>query len=420
MKILVIGSGAREHAIAWRIKQSPLVSQVFCAPGNGGIGLDVTNIVLSTQTEIVDFCKKETIGLVVVGPEVPLVEGLADTLNANNIPVFGPSAKAAQLEGSKGFTKDICRKYNIPTADYERFTELTPAVEYIKRKGAPIVIKADGLAAGKGVVVAMTLDEALAAVTDIMGGKFGASGASVVIEEFMEGEEVSFFALTDGKEAIEFGSAQDHKRAYDGDQGPNTGGMGTYSPAPIMTDIMRKRVMDEIIHPTVKAMAAEGMPYKGVLFAGLMMTKAGPKLIEYNVRFGDPETQSLMMRLESDLVPALQACVSGGLDKVEIRFRPEAALCVVMAAKGYPEAYEKGSVINGLDAVSSMPDVKVFHAGTQAKDGNVIAIGGRVLGVTALAPTIADAQKRAYEAVDKVHWPQGFCRRDIGSKAVGK
>lgn len=419
MKILIIGSGAREHALAWKIKQSPLVKAVFCAPGNGGIGQDVTNVTLDTHDEIVSFCKKEHIDLVVVGPEVPLVEGLADVLSQNNIAVFGPSAKAAQLEGSKGFTKDICRKYNIPTADYECFADAASALAYVKKKGAPIVIKADGLAAGKGVVVAMTEKEAVDAVNDIMGGKFGEAGASVVIEEFLEGEEVSFFALSDGKDAIEFGSAQDHKRAYDDDKGPNTGGMGTYSPASIMTDVLRKRVMDEIIHPTVRAMAKEGMPYKGVVFAGLMITKSGPKLIEYNVRFGDPETQSLMARLDSDLIPALLACVKGGLDKVEIRFKPQAALCVVMAANGYPGDYKKGSVIKGLDKAGNIPNVKVFHAGTQLKDGNVVATGGRVLGVTALAQSIEVAQKLAYSAVDAINWPEGFCRRDIGSKAIG-
>lgn len=418
MKILIIGSGGREHAIACRIKQSPLVTRVFCAPGNGGIGQDVENVNVYTHSDIVTFCKKEAVDLVVVGPEVPLVEGLSDLLNTNNIAVFGPSAKAAMLEGSKGFTKDICRKYNIPTADYECFYDLDKALAYINKKGAPIVIKADGLAAGKGVVVAMTLDEAVEAVKEIMGGRFGISGASVVIEEFMEGEEVSFFALTDGDMAIEFGSAQDHKRAYDGDNGPNTGGMGTYSPAPVMTDVLRRKVMEDIIHPTVEAMALEGIPYKGVLFAGLMITGSGPKLIEYNVRFGDPETQSLMMRLDCDLVPLLLACVNGGLDKVEIKFKPEAALCVVMAANGYPGDYEKGSIIRGLDSVSEVGSVKVFHAGTQLKDGNIISVGGRVLGVTALAATISDAQKLAYKAVGKINWPEGFCRSDIGSKAI--
>jgi phosphoribosylamine--glycine ligase len=418
MKILVIGGGGREHALSWRIRQSPLVTQVFCAPGNAGIGQDVINVALNDQAEIILFCKKENIGLVVIGPEVPLIEGLADELNANQIPVFGPSAVAAQLEGSKGFTKDLCRKYNIPTAAYERFTEAAPAKAYIKKMGAPIVVKADGLAAGKGVIVAMDEAEALAAIDEMLGGKFGDAGASVVIEEFMEGEEVSFFALTDGTNAVEFGSAQDHKRVGEGDTGPNTGGMGTYTPAPVMSDQLRKQVMDTIIMPTVNAMAKEGMPYKGVLFAGLMLTKTGPKLLEYNARFGDPETQSLMMRLESDLVPALLAVAKGNLGTPDIRFKKQAALCVVMAANGYPGVYEKGSVIGGLDKVAAMPGVKVFHAGTGSKDGHIIATGGRVLGVTALGDTIADAQKNAYKAVDTLNWPGGFCRRDIGKKAI--
>jgi phosphoribosylamine--glycine ligase len=416
MKILVIGSGGREHALAWRIKQSPLVTKLFCAPGNGGIGQDVTNVALQKPQEIIDFCKEQAIDLVVIGPETPLVEGLADTLNAANIPVFGPSAKAAQLEGSKGFTKDICRKYNIPTAAYARFADAAKAKAYIHANGAPIVVKADGLAAGKGVVVAMTEQEALAAIDEMFAGRFGAASASVVIEEYMEGEEVSFFAFSDGNEAIEFGAAQDYKRVGEGDTGPNTGGMGTYSPAPIMTEALRKKVMDSIIHPTVAAMKAEGMPYKGVLFAGLMITKTGPKLIEYNARFGDPETQVLMMRLQSDLVPALLACVKGNLKKVDIRFVADAALCVIMAAKGYPGDYAKGTIINGIEKTSAMPGVKVFHAGTELKEGKVIATGGRVLGVTALGASFAEARKKAYSAVDAIDWQEGFCRRDIGQR----
>lgn len=418
MKILVIGSGGREHALCWRLKQSPNVTQVFCAPGNGGIGQDVTNVALSSHEEIIAFCKKESIGLVVVGPEGPLVEGIADRLDGAGIPVFGPSAKAAQLEGSKGFTKDICRKYTIPTAAYERFTELNPAIAYIQKQGAPIVIKADGLAAGKGVVVAMTPQEALEAVREMFSGRFGKAGASVVIEEYMEGEEVSFFALSDGKTAIEFGMAQDYKRVGDGDTGPNTGGMGTYSPAPIMTESLRKQVMDTIILPTVAGMAKEGMPYKGVLFAGLMITKSGPKLIEYNARFGDPETQSMMMRLKTDLLPALMACAQGDLNKVEIGFTPQAALCVVMAAKGYPGEYVKNSVIHGIDKASAMPDVKIFHAGTQLENGKIIATGGRVLGITAMGATFAEARKKAYDAVDAIDWKEGFCRRDIGQRLL--
>ena len=418
MKIVVIGSGGREHALAWRLKQSPQVTNVFCAPGNGGIGEDVTNIDLPSQDAVVQFCRKEGIALVVIGPEAPLVDGLADTLDRHGIPVFGPSAKAAQLEGSKGFTKDICRKYNIPTAAYERFTDPAKAKDYIRAQGAPIVVKADGLAAGKGVVVAMDEAEALNAIDEMFSGRFGEAGASVVVEEFMEGEEVSFFALTDGKDAIEFGSAQDHKRVGDGDTGPNTGGMGTYAPASVMTPALRKQVMETIIHPTVAAMQKEGCPYKGVLFAGLMLTKAGPKLLEYNARFGDPETQVLMMRLKSDLVPALMACAKGGLDRVAIEFVPEAAVCVVMAARGYPGEPVKNTVIGGLDKASAVGGVKVFHAGTKTQDGKVIATGGRVLGVTALAGDFHAARAAAYRAVDALDWKDGFCRRDIAARVT--
>lgn len=418
MKILVIGSGGREHALAWKIKQSPLATQVFCSPGNGGIGQDVMNVSLPTQADIVGFCGRESIDFVVIGPEAPLVEGLADTLRAQNIPVFGPSAKAAQLEGSKGFTKDICRKYNIPTAAYERFTDADKAKSYITAQGAPIVVKADGLAAGKGVIVASTVEEAHAAIDDMLGGRFGSAGASVVIEEFMQGVEASFFALTDGTNAIEFGCAQDHKRVGDGDTGPNTGGMGTYTPVSFMTESLRAEIMDTIIRPTVAAMAKEGMPYKGVLFAGLMITSSGPKLIEYNARFGDPETQSLMMLLDSDILPALIATDRGGLDQVAVRFQTGAALCVVMAAKGYPGDYQKGSVINGLADASAVQGVKVFHAGTQQKDGSIIATGGRVLGVTAYGKDFAEARTRAYQAVAALDWPEGFCRKDIGYQAL--
>ena len=418
MKILIIGSGGREHALAWKIKQSPLVTHVFCAPGNAGIAQEVITLSLSTHDMIIAFCQKEAIDLVVIGPEVPLVEGIADALERSNILVFGPSAQAAQLEGSKGFTKDICRKYNIPTAEYERFTQIEPALAYIEAKGAPIVIKADGLAAGKGVVVAMTLQEARDAVAGIMSGKFGEAGASVVIEEFMEGEEASFFALCDGENAIEFGSAQDHKRVFDGDKGPNTGGMGTYAPAPVMTDAIRAQVMEKIIIPTIAAMKTEGMPFKGVLFAGLMITPSGAKLIEYNVRFGDPETQSLMMRLESDIIPLLMACAEGGIKKMQVHFKSQAALCVVMAANGYPESYEKNTVIKGLEKVDGMDNVKVFHAGTALQEGKIVAIGGRVLGVTVLASTVKEAQALAYQAVDAIDWKEGFCRRDIGFRAI--
>ena len=418
MKILVVGNGGREHALAWKIRQSPLVTKVFCAPGNGGTINDVTNVMLATHDAIVAFCRKESVGLVVIGPEQPLVEGLADRLEQEHILVFGPSAKAAQLEGSKGFTKDLCRKYAIPTAAYGRFTDAPSAKDYVRAQGAPIVVKADGLAAGKGVTVAMNEAEALAAVDEVFSGRFGAAGASVVVEEFMEGEEVSFFALCDGDKALEFGAAQDHKRAGDGDTGPNTGGMGTYSPAPAMTPGLRREVMQTIIDPTVDAMKAEGMPFKGVLFAGLMLTKAGPRLLEYNARFGDPETQVLMMRLESDLVPLLLGCARGKLDETDVRFKPQASVCVVMAAKGYPGDYAKGTRISGLEAAGKIPGVKIFHAGTLCDGGQVKAAGGRVLGVTALAATFAQAQAKAYEAVDGIVWPEGFCRRDIARRVL--
>ncbi|MEI7669668.1 MAG: phosphoribosylamine--glycine ligase [Pseudomonadota bacterium] len=417
MKILIIGSGGREHALADKIKQSLLVSEIFCSAGNGGISQDVKTVSLKNNQEIINFCKENDISLVVIGPETPLVEGLADILVENNIKVFGPSKKAAQLEGSKGFTKNICRKYNIPTANYESFSDIVAAKEYIKANGAPIVIKADGLAAGKGVTVAMTEEEALQAVDEIMGGKFGSAGASIVIEEYLEGEEVSFFALCDGENAIEFASAQDHKRVGDGDTGANTGGMGTYSPAPLMTEELRKQVMDKIINPTVKAMKAEQMPFVGVLFAGLMINKGEAKLIEFNTRFGDPETQVLMMRLESDLIPALLACANGNVKDIQLKFSEKAAVCVVMAAKGYPENYEKGTIIRGLDNINSK-NIKVFHAGTEIKEGDFIANGGRVLGVTALGDTIKEAQLEAYKAVANIDWKEGFFRRDIGHRAI--
>ncbi len=416
--VLVIGSGGREHAICWRLKQSPSVAQLFCAPGNGGIGQDVTCVSIKTPDEIIRFCKEKNIALVVIGPEQPLVEGLTDRLEASGIPTFGPSAKAAALEGSKGFMKTLCSKYNIPTAAYGFFDNETSALGFLDGKSYPIVVKADGLAAGKGVIIAENKSDAEAAVREMFSGSFGDSGKSVVIEEFLDGEEVSFFALSDGKHAVQFGYAQDHKRAYDGDKGPNTGGMGTYAPPPIMTDALCKQVMKEIIEPTVRGMNKDGIPFKGILFAGLMLTKNGPKLLEYNARFGDPETQVLMARFNADLYPVLLACSKGGLDKVKISFCNEAAVCVVMAAKGYPGSYQKGSVIRGLDKAATIDGVKVFHAGTESKDGNIHATGGRVLGVTALGATIAEAQAKAYKAVDAIDWPEGFCRRDIAWRAL--
>jgi len=369
---------------------------------------------------LIGFCKAEDIEFVIVGPEAPLVGGLVDELAKAGIKAFGPSAAAAQLEGSKGFTKDICAKYDIPTAAYGRFTDAGSAKTYILEQGAPIVVKADGLAAGKGVIVAGTVDEALKATDEIFGGAFGAAGAEVVIEDCLIGEEASFFALVDGEHCLALASAQDHKPVGDGDTGPNTGGMGAYSPAPVITPVMHDRIMDEIITPTVKAMAAEGHPYRGVLFAGLMITDKGPELIEYNARFGDPECQVLMARLVSDFLPLLIASADGTLDQVSAEWRDEAALLVVMAANGYPGSYEKGSEIKNLGPAGELPDVTVFHAGTKVEDGRVKAIGGRVLGVTAVGESVAVAQRRAYAAVEVIDWPQGFCRTDIGWRAVAR
>jgi phosphoribosylamine---glycine ligase len=418
LNVLLIGSGGREHALAWAISASPLLGDLYCAPGNPGIAQHATPVTLDVNDHaaVIAFCREKKIGFVVVGPEAPLVAGIGDDLRAAGIKVFGPSKGAAQLEGSKGFTKDFCAEFNIPTGAYGRFTERQKAAAYATSKGAPIVIKADGLAAGKGVTVAMTLAEALAAIDDIFAGQFGA--AECVIEEFLDGEEASFFALCDGKNAVAFGAAQDHKRAFDGDTGPNTGGMGAYSPAPVMTPEMSERVMAEIIRPTVAGMAKRGLPFQGVLFAGLMIGKAGPKLIEYNVRFGDPECQVLMMRLKDDLLTLLLAAADGTLDKVSVRWRSEVALSVVMAAKGYPGPYGKGSEIRNIAAAAEGDDVEVFQAGTQFKDSKLIATGGRVLNVSALGKDVREAQKRAYGAVDRIDWPEGFCRRDIGWRAL--
>jgi phosphoribosylamine--glycine ligase len=422
MKILLLGSGGREHALAWKIAASPLVDKLWCAPGNAGIAREAELVPLDITDHgaVIAFCKTNKVDFVVVGPEAPLVAGIVDDLEGAGIKAFGPTKAAARLEGSKGFTKDICRAHNIPTAAYERFTASAPAKDYVRKQGAPIVVKADGLAAGKGVVVAMTLDDALAAIDMMFDGGLGDAGAEVVIEEFLDGEEASFFALCDGENAIALASAHDHKRAYDNDEGPNTGGMGAYSPAPVMTPDMTARVMKEIIAPTLDAMRAMGCPFKGVLFAGLMITKDGPKLIEYNTRFGDPETQVLMLRLMSDIVPALVASRDGMLKTFDLRWYPDAALTVVMAAKGYPGAYEKGSVIAGLEKAAQVEGVEIFHAGTKADGGKILANGGRVLNICARGKTVAEAQKRAYEAVDRIDWLGGFCRRDIGWRAIAR
>ena len=418
MNILLIGSGGREHALAWKMAASPLLTKLWCAPGNAGIAREAECVALdvANHAAVIDFCKMNKVDLVVVGPEAPLAAGIVDDLAAAGIKAFGPSKAASQLESSKGFTKDICKANDIPTAAYERFRDADAAKAYIRKQGAPIVVKADGLAAGKGVVVAMTLNEAEAAIDAL----FTAAGAEAVVEEFMEGEEASFFVLCDGDSALPLAAAQDHKRAFDGDKGPNTGGMGAYSPAPVFTDAVRERTMSEIILPTLHAMKAMGMPYKGVLFAGLMITKDGPKLIEYNARFGDPETQVLMIRLMSDLVPALLASVDGELKHFDLRWYPEPALTVVMAAKGYPGDYAKGTTIEGLDDAAKIEGVEIFHAGTRADGNKILANGGRVLNVTATAKTVSEAQRRAYEAIDRIKWPEGFCRRDIGWQAVAR
>ncbi|MDF1632263.1 phosphoribosylamine--glycine ligase [Mycoplana sp. MJR14] len=420
MKVLLIGAGGREHALAWKLAQSPLVEQLFAAPGNPGMAECAQLVPLDVEDHaaVSAFCRDNGVGFVVVGPEAPLVAGLADRLRTDGIDVFGPSAAAAQLEGSKGFTKDLCAKYDIPTGAYRRFTDAASAKAYVGEQGAPIVIKADGLAAGKGVTVAMTVGEALSAIDDCFDGAFGAAGAEVVVEAFLDGEEASFFCLCDGKNALPLASAQDHKRVGDGDTGPNTGGMGAYSPAPVMTAEMVERTMKEIIEPTIRGMAADGHPFSGVLFAGLMITKKGPELIEYNVRFGDPECQVLMMRLKSDLLPLLHAAATGRLDTVTAEWKDETALTVVLASKGYPGAYEKNTPIRSIPADGAA--TKVFHAGTALKDGQLVATGGRVLNATAVAPSVAEAQAGAYALADRVEWDNGFCRRDIGWRAVAR
>ena len=400
--------------------QSPSLAKLYAAPGNPGIAEAAECIALDTgdHTAVIDFCELHAIGLVVIGPEAPLVDGLADSLRKHHIPVFGPSKEAAQLEGSKGFTKDLCARANIPTGGYVRTTSLDAAKAALDEFTPPYVLKADGLAAGKGVVIAPDLAEAEAALEDMFGGRFGAAGAEVVIEEFLKGEEASFFAITDGKSVVPFGTAQDHKQVGEGDTGPNTGGMGAYSPAPVLTDALIERVMEDIIQPTVDIMASEGMPYSGVLYAGLMLTGDGPKLIEYNCRFGDPECQVLMMRFEGDLAATMLACARGELAGVEAQFADTTALTVVLAARGYPGTPDKGGAID-LGAASGEGGI-VFHAGTALKDGALVANGGRVLNVTATGANVTEAQVNAYAAVDQIDFPSGFCRRDIGWKEVAR
>ena len=420
--MLLIGSGGREHALAWKLAQSPQMSKLYAAPGNPGIAetAELVAIDPADHRAVIDFCRRHAIGLVVIGPEAPLVDGLADNLRAMGFLVFGPNKVPAQLEGSKGFTKDLCARAGIPTARYARASDRLAAEAALEDFGLPVVIKADGLAAGKGVVIADTAEDALDALGQMFGGGFGGAGEAVVVEEFMEGEEVSFFALVDGETIVPFGSAQDHKRVGEGDTGPNTGGMGAYSPASIFTPKLQRRVIDEILRPTAQALAAAGTPYSGLLYAGLMLTREGPKLVEYNVRFGDPECQVLMMRLKSDLLALMLATAKSELASAgPPRFAAEAALTVVMAAKGYPGTPKKGGTIKKMDEVEAEA-VKLFHAGTELKNGRLVAAGGRVLNVTARGKTVAEAQRKAYRAVDALDFPSGFCRRDIGWREIAR
>jgi len=426
MKVLVIGNGGREHALAWKTAQSPLVDTVFVAPGNAGTALEPTlqNVAISATDipALLDFALSEQIGLTIVGPETPLVLGVVDAFRNAGLTIFGPTQAAAQLEGSKAFTKDFLARHKIPTAEYQNFTEIEPALVYLREKGAPIVIKADGLAAGKGVIVAMTLEEAEAAVHDMLAGNaFGDAGHRIVIEEFLDGEEASFIVMVDGENVLPMATSQDHKRVGDGDTGPNTGGMGAYSPAPVVTDDVHQRTMDRVIWPTVRGMAAEGNIYTGFLYAGLMIDKEGnPKVIEFNCRFGDPETQPIMLRLQSDLVELCLAACAGKLDEKTSRWDPRASLGVVMAAGGYPGNYRNGDEIHGLP-LEEVEGGKVFQAGTTlSKDDRVLTNGGRVLCVTALGETVADAQKRAYQLMQDIHWEGCFSRKDIGYRAIAR
>ncbi|MCB5410054.1 phosphoribosylamine--glycine ligase [Pseudogemmobacter faecipullorum] len=420
MNILILGSGGREHALAWALRQNPKCDRLIVAPGNAGIaGLAETAALdIMDAAKVVAFCEANAIDFVVIGPEAPLSVGVADATRAAGILTFGPSAKAAQLEVSKGFTKEICDACGAPTAAWARFNEADAARAYIREKGAPIVVKADGLAAGKGVIVAMTLEEALGAIDDMFGGEFGTAGAEVVIEEFMAGEEASFFILTDGVNMLPIGTAQDHKRVGEGDTGPNTGGMGAYSPAPVLTPAIQQQALEEIVLPTIREMARRGTPYQGVLYAGLMIENGRARLVEYNARFGDPETQVLMMRLGGQALDLLLACAEGRLDQARANWADDHAITVVMAAQGYPGAYVKGSVIGGLDQLSEDSCHMVFHAGTSLKDGQITASGGRVLNVTARGATLAEARDAAYQMIGGIAWPEGFCRKDIGWRAL--
>lgn len=419
MRILVIGSGGREHALVRALLLSPSADFVACAPGSDAIAQEAPCVDIFAQTDIVRYCQKEAIDLVIVGPEQPLVDGLADRLRGEKIAVFGPSAAGAQLEASKDFTKKLCDKYNIPTARYATFEAREPALKYVRQQGVPIVIKADGLAGGKGVTVATEMLQAEKAIADCFDGGFGEAGQKVVIEECLVGEELSFFALCDGSTATAFASAQDHKRAYDDDKGPNTGGMGTFSPSPLASEAMNARIMHEIITPTMKGLQSEFISYTGVLFAGLMLTAEGPKLIEYNCRFGDPETQAILARFSGDLAALLMSCASGKIAPEHIKFRSEAAVCVVMAASGYPGSYKRNTLIQNLDKAREVFGVSILHAGTMRSGEQWLSRGGRVLNIIGSATSMRQARYRAYEAVDLIDWPEGFCRRDIGAKALG-
>ncbi|ELH0879072.1 phosphoribosylamine--glycine ligase [Vibrio cholerae] len=425
MQVLIIGSGGREHALAWKVAQNPQVDTIYVAPGNAGTVLEHkvqnVNIGITDIPALVAFAQDKAIELTIVGPEAPLVIGVVDAFRAAGLPIFGPTQGAAQLEGSKAFTKDFLARHNIPTAAYANFTEIEPALAYVREKGAPIVVKADGLAAGKGVIVAMTLQEAEDAIQDMLAGNaFGSAGSRVVVEEFLDGEEASFIVMVDGENVLPMATSQDHKRVGDADTGPNTGGMGAYSPAPVVTQDVHDRVMREVIYPTVRGMAAEGNTYTGFLYAGLMIDSTGaPKVIEYNCRFGDPETQPIMMRLQSDLVELCQAAIAGKLDQVESKWDPRASIGVVLAAGGYPGDYAKGEVISGLPTQESAGQ-KVFHAGTETQGDQVVTNGGRVLCATALGNTVLEAQQRAYQLADQIHWNGMFCRRDIGYRAIAR
>jgi len=423
MKVLVVGGGGREHVLCWKIAQSPLVETLYCAPGNPGIAevAECVNIAADEIETLCEFAVAEKIDLTVVGPEVPLTMGIVDTFQAAGLEIFGPNKAAAQIEGSKGFSKNLMAKYNIPTAAYQSFTEHSDAVAYIKEQGAPIVVKADGLAAGKGVIVAMTEEQAISAVDDIMLDQvFGDAGASVVIEEFMDGEEASFFAFTDGKNILPLASSQDHKRVYDNDGGPNTGGMGAYSPAPVVTEELHNVIVETVVKPTIAGMAQDGCPYSGILYVGLMIKDGKPRVVEFNARFGDPEAQPLLIRMKEDIVPILQACARGELTQSSLEWHDKAAVCVVMASGGYPASFEKGWPISGLDKAAEIEDMVVFHAGTAAKEGSIVNNGGRVLGVTGLGSTVKDAIDKAYQGVAVIDWQDVHYRKDIGARALNR